>query len=71
MRITFVGVNSEQLGISMMSALAKQQGHEVKLAFSASLFNDRLQLTSPSFISSLFDDSDIVLQQTDGGDDGR
>ncbi|MCK5014046.1 MAG: radical SAM protein [Candidatus Omnitrophica bacterium] len=62
MRITFVGINSEQLGISMMSALAKLEGHEVKLAFSASLFNDRLQLTSPSFISSIFDDSDIVLK---------
>ena len=62
MRITFVGIGSEQLGVSMMSALAKLQGHEVHLAFSPSLFNDRLQLTASSLISSLFDDSDVVLK---------
>ncbi len=61
MRITFVGIGWEQLGISMMSALAKLHGHEVRLAFSASLFNDRLQLTSPG-LSGLFDDTDLVLR---------
>lgn len=61
MRITFVGIGWEQLGISMMSALAKLHGHEVRLAFSASLFNDRFQLTSPG-LSRLFDDTDLVLK---------
>ncbi|MCK4882731.1 MAG: B12-binding domain-containing radical SAM protein [Candidatus Omnitrophica bacterium] len=62
MRITFVGISSEQLGVSMMSSLAKLAGHDVRLAFSASLFNDRQHLTATSLISSLFDDSDIVLK---------
>ena len=62
MRITFIGIGWEQLGISMMSALAKLEGHEVSLAFSPSLFNDRLQLTSPTIISSFFDDTDVVLK---------
>jgi len=62
MRITFVGIGWEQLGVSMMSALAKLDGHKVSMAFSPSLFNDRLQLTSPSVISSLFDDTDVVLK---------
>ncbi|MCK5178914.1 MAG: cobalamin-dependent protein, partial [Candidatus Omnitrophica bacterium] len=62
MRITFVGISSEQLGISMMSALAKLEGHDVRLAFSAALFNDRQHLTATSLISSLFDDSDLVLK---------
>lgn len=62
MRITFVGVGWEQLGVSMMSALARLDGHEVNMAFSPSLFNDRLHLTSPTSVASLFDDTDIVLK---------
>jgi radical SAM superfamily enzyme YgiQ (UPF0313 family) len=62
MRITFVGIGWEQLGISMMSALARLDGHKVSMAFSPSLFNDRLQLTAPTLISSLFDDTDVVLK---------
>lgn len=61
MRITFVGIGWEQLGVSMMSALAKSAGHEARLAFSASLFNDRLQLTAPG-LSRFFDDTPIVLK---------
>lgn len=61
MRITFVGIGWEQLGLSMMSALARLEGHDVRLAFSASLFNDRLQLTSPA-LADFFDDTQAVLK---------
>ncbi|HPB69167.1 MAG TPA: hypothetical protein PLT76_10810 [Candidatus Omnitrophota bacterium] len=41
MRVMFAAIAYEQLGISMLSALAKQRGHDVQLAFSMALFNDR------------------------------
>lgn len=61
MRITFVGMGWEQLGLSMLSALARLEEHETRLAFSASLFNDRLQLTSPA-LAGFFDDTRVVLK---------
>jgi radical SAM superfamily enzyme YgiQ (UPF0313 family) len=60
-KVTFVALGTEQLGISMLSAIAKANGHEVGLAFSASLFHDRFNLEMPS-ISPYFDDSDQVIK---------
>jgi len=61
LKITFVGLGTEQLGISQMSAIAKAEGHRVGLAFSASLFHDRFNLEFPS-ISPFFDDTHNVIQ---------
>jgi len=61
MKITFVGIGTEQLGISQLSAIAKRDGHTVGLGFSASLFHDRFNLEFPS-ISPFFDDTDNVIQ---------
>ncbi len=61
MRITFVSIGFEQLAISQLSAIAKQDGHEVNLAFSASLFNDRYNLSVPS-IAPFFDDRNDVIE---------
>ena len=61
MRITFVGIGWEQPGVGLLSALAKQSGHQVRLAFSASLFNDRYNLQVP-FLARLFDDRASVLR---------
>jgi len=61
MRITFVALGWEQLGISLLSAIAKQEGHEVNLAFSVSLFNDRYNLSMPK-MASFFDDRHQVLK---------
>ncbi len=60
MRILFVAIGYEQLGISILSALAKQRGHDVRLAFSVALFNDRLHMTCPP-VSRFFDDTKDVL----------
>ncbi|MES2622254.1 MAG: radical SAM protein [Bacteroidota bacterium] len=61
LHITFIGLGTEQLGISMMSAIAKREGHKVGMAFSASLFHDRFNLEFPS-ISPYFDDTHNVIQ---------
>ena len=60
MRITFVALGWERLGISLLSAIAKQHGHKTDLAFSPSLFNDRYNLNIP-FLASLFDDRKEVM----------
>lgn len=60
MRITFVGIGWEQLSVSLLSAIAKQRGHEVSLAFSPALFNDRAHLNIPA-LAALFDDRKDVI----------
>jgi radical SAM superfamily enzyme YgiQ (UPF0313 family) len=60
MRITFVALGWEQLGISLLSAIAKREGHEVSLAFSPSLFNDRSFMNIP-VMARLFDDRKDVI----------
>jgi radical SAM superfamily enzyme YgiQ (UPF0313 family) len=61
LKITFVGLGTEQLGISQISAIAKREGHTVGMAFSAALFHDRFNLEFPS-ISPYFDDTHNVIQ---------
>jgi anaerobic magnesium-protoporphyrin IX monomethyl ester cyclase len=60
-KVTFVALGTEQLGISMLSAIARSQGHHVGLAFSASLFHDRFNLEMP-WLSPYFDDTDEVYK---------
>ena len=60
-KITFAALGTEQLGISMLSALAKSNGHKVGLAFSASLFHDRFNLEMP-WLSPYFDDTSEVIK---------
>lgn len=66
MRVTFVALGSEQLAISQLSAIARREGHQVGLAFSASLFHDRYNLSVPR-LAPLFDDRrrviDAILRQ--------
>ena len=62
LQVTFVALGTEQLAISQMSALAKRDGHNVTLAFSASLFHDRFNLEFPS-IAPFFDDTKKVINK--------
>lgn len=62
MKITFVGIGWEQLGLSLLSAMAKGRGHKTSLAFSAALFNDRYNLQVP-FLAKFFDDRKEILEQ--------
>lgn len=59
MKITFVSLGAEQLGISQLSSIIQAKGHQVGLAFSASLFNDRFNLEIPS-IAQFFNDTQNV-----------
>jgi len=61
MHITFVTLGWEQLGVSLLSSIAKQHGHQVSLAYSAALFNDRAHLNISS-LASLFDDHKDVMK---------
>jgi anaerobic magnesium-protoporphyrin IX monomethyl ester cyclase len=60
-KITFAALGTEQLGISMLSGIAKSHGHKTGLAFSASLFHDRFNLEMP-WLSPYFDDTDQVIK---------
>jgi hypothetical protein len=60
-KVTFAGLGTEQLGVSMLSAIAKVNGHKTNLAFSASLFHDRFNLEMP-WLSPYFDDSREVIK---------
>lgn len=61
MRVTFVAMGFEQLAISQLSSIAKCHGHEVRLAFSASTFNDRYNLSIPQ-LAPFFDDRHTVIK---------
>lgn len=61
MKITFVALGSEQLGLSLLSGIAKNLGHEVNLAYSAALFHDRWNLEIP-WLAKYFDDRDQVIK---------
>jgi radical SAM superfamily enzyme YgiQ (UPF0313 family) len=60
-KITFVALGSEQLGVSQLSAICKRDGHQVGLAFSAALFDDRSNLKIP-WLAKIFDDKKDVLK---------
>ncbi len=61
MKVTFVVLGSEQLAISQLSAIVKKAGHQVGIAFSASLFHDRFNLEIPS-LAKIVDDRSNVIQ---------
>lgn len=62
MKVTFVAMGTEQLPISLLSAILKREGYEVGLAFSASLFNDRFNLEI-EWLGKIFDDRNEVIKQ--------
>src|SRR5262245_9575398 len=47
MRVVFVALGQEQLGISMLSAVLRRSGHETALVFTPALFNDRYYFDVP------------------------
>jgi radical SAM superfamily enzyme YgiQ (UPF0313 family) len=60
-KVTFAALGTEQLGISMLSAIAKSNGYQTNLAFSASLFHDRFNLEMP-WLSPYFNDISEVIK---------
>lgn len=62
MKILFIGLGSEQLGISILSSILKREGHDVHLVFTASLFHDRFNLEIP-WLSKYFDESKEIINE--------
>ena len=62
MKVTFIAIGSEQLAISLLSAMLKERGHETAVAFSASLFHDRSNLEI-KWLGKLFDDRKILIDK--------
>jgi radical SAM superfamily enzyme YgiQ (UPF0313 family) len=48
MKVMFVALGQEQLGISILSAVLRRAGHETQLAFNPALFADRYVLDVPA-----------------------
>src|SRR4051812_40954206 len=61
MRVMFAALGYEQLSISLLSAILRRCGHEVGLAYSRHLFDDRAVICAPA-VARLFDDSDVTDQ---------
>ncbi|MCG3172952.1 MAG: hypothetical protein GMKNLPBB_01124 [Myxococcota bacterium] len=62
MRITFLGIAEEQMGLGLMAAIARKEGHQIDLAFSSSLFDDNKRLAWTS-VARVFDDTPEVMAQ--------
>lgn len=62
MRIVFVALGQEQLGISMLSAVLRRAGHETALAFNPALFHDRYYFDVP-FLGDVFDRTARVVEE--------
>jgi radical SAM superfamily enzyme YgiQ (UPF0313 family) len=54
MRVVFVALGQEQLGISLLSAILRRAGHETALAFTPALFHDRYYFDVPG-LRDVFD----------------
>jgi radical SAM superfamily enzyme YgiQ (UPF0313 family) len=62
MKITFVGLGAEQLGIEMLSAVLRRAGHSTSLVFNPALFHDRYYLDVP-VLGRLFDRTAQVIDE--------
>lgn len=62
MKVLFVALGSEQLGIGQLYSIVKANGHETALAFSAALFNDRSNLEIKS-LAKIFNDDHVVQKK--------
>src|SRR5262249_35457147 len=62
MKITFVGLGAEQLGIEMLSAVLRRGGHSTSLVYNAGLFHDRYYL-DVSLLGRLFDRTAQVIDE--------
>src|SRR6476469_6685089 len=66
MKVTFVALGCEQLGISLLSAVLRRAGHTTSLAFNPALFHDRYYLNVP-VLGALFDRTAQVIDEVVAG----
>jgi len=62
MRVVFVALGQEQLGISMLSAVLRHAGHETALAFNPALFGDRYYFDVPT-LRDIFDRTERMIEE--------
>lgn len=62
MRVVFVALGQEQLGISLLSAVVRRAGHEAALAFTPALFNDRYYFDVP-VLRDVFDRTARLIEE--------
>jgi radical SAM superfamily enzyme YgiQ (UPF0313 family) len=60
MRVVFLGIGAEQIGIELLSAILKREGHDVGLAFDPSLFDDRFQMHWPALARAFSREGAVV-----------
>ena len=61
MRVLFVALGYEQLAVSLLSAILRRCGHQVGLAYSRHLFDDRATVYAPR-LARLFSSDDVLDQ---------
>lgn len=62
MRVVFVALGQEQLGISILSAVLRRAGHETALVFNPALFHDRYYFDVP-VLRDVFDRTSRVVEE--------
>lgn len=62
MRVVFLGIGAEQIGVELLSAVLRRAGHDVRLVFNPSLFDDRFQLRIPA-LARRFDREAALVQR--------
>lgn len=61
-RITFVAMGAENVSLEYLSAVLKEKGHEVSLAFDRALFDDKAYFPIP-FLAKLFNYREKVVEE--------
>ena len=62
MKCILVAIGWENIALQALSALLKENGHEVHLVYDQALFDDKNYLSIP-WLAKVFDQRDLVLQQ--------
>jgi radical SAM superfamily enzyme YgiQ (UPF0313 family) len=65
MRVVFIGIGAEQMSVEILAGMLEREGHEVHLAFTPALFDDRYNLTMP-VLARLFDEDSAVIERAVG-----
>jgi anaerobic magnesium-protoporphyrin IX monomethyl ester cyclase len=62
MRVVFLGIGAEQMSVEILGGILEREGHEVHLAFTPALFDDRYNLSIPS-LARFFDEDAAVIER--------
>ncbi len=60
MRVVFIGIGAEQMGVEILAGILERHGHEVHLAFTPGLFDDRYHLAIPALARFFNEDAAVI-----------